>query len=92
MHKPRYSRIRRSIFPLTVLLGAGSLGAPLAAQAQGVPPPPSSYSQAAETPLDLHMKEALRSDVDKVVVYSGRGVADDDVSGTYGKAPRAKAS
>lgn len=86
MHNPRHSRIRRSLIPLTVLFGTASLGASPVAEAQGVPPPPSSYSQAAETPLDLHMKEALRSDVDKVVVYSGRGVADDDVSGTYGKA------
>ena len=53
--------------------------APSAAQ---VPPPPSA-SEPQVVILPAHMPEEVRTDIDKVVVISGRGAADQDVTGSY---------
>ena len=52
---------------------------PSAAQ---VPPPPSA-SKPQPVILPPHMSEEIRAGIDKVVVISGRGIADQDVTGSY---------
>lgn len=47
-----------------------------------VPPPPSA-SRGQAPILPPHMPEEARSKIDKVVVISGRGPANQEVSGTY---------
>ena len=69
----------------SVISGAIAIGAVFAAASGAhaqVPPPPSA-SQPQAVILPPHMPEDIRGGIDKVVVISGRGAANQDVTGSY---------
>ena len=75
MGRNRHRATARSAILVAVLVAV--TGAP----AQVPPPPSASKPQAVVLPP--HMPEDVRGGIDKVVVISGRGAADQDVTGSY---------
>ncbi|NNE61282.1 MAG: hypothetical protein HKN35_10325 [Woeseia sp.] len=80
---PRRFSVREAVTASAALL----LTFAHAASSQGVPPPPSSLEKKPATPTyPGDMPEELRAPIKKLAVISGRGPADQDVSGSYEKA------
>ncbi len=80
-----FTRAPISRVVLLVIIATAALTSGWTAHGQSVPPSPSSKQQP-KTPIpDLHMAEALRSSVEKVVVVPGLSPANQQISGSYEK-------